>query len=294
MVKKPTYEELEQKVKELEKEALRHKELEEVLGKSKEQYHDLYENAPNAYFSVSAEDGSILRCNTAALKLLGYDRDTLMGMKVFDLYADNPHGISKAQEVFKRFKKGESIRGVEMQMKHKDGYPIWISLLVEPVRYHDGNIIESRSIVIDITEHKRAEKELQKKTHDLSERVKELNCLYGISKLVEQQDISLAEILQGIVDLIPPSWQYPEITCARVIIQGREWKTKNFPETIWKQASDIKVHGELSGNLEVYYLEEKPEIDEGPFLREERKLITAIAGLAGRIVERKQAVVGIK
>ncbi|MBW2596490.1 MAG: PAS domain-containing protein, partial [Deltaproteobacteria bacterium] len=194
MVKKPTYEELEQKVKELEKETLRRKEFEEVLGKSKEQYHDLYENAPNAYFSVSAEDGSILRCNTAALKLLGYDRDTLMGMKVFDLYADNPHGISKAQEVFKRFKKGESIRGVEMQMKHKVGYPIWISLLVEPVRDHDGNIIESRSIAIDITEHKRAENALQKKTHDLGERVKELNCLYSISKLVEQQDISLAEI----------------------------------------------------------------------------------------------------
>ena len=212
MIKKPTYEELEQKVKELEKETLRRKELEEVLWKSKEQYLDLYENAPNAYFSVSAEDGSILRCNTAALKLLGYDRDTLMGMEVFDLYADNPHGISKAQEVFKDFKKGESIRCVEMQMKHKDGYPIWISLLVEPVRDHDGNIIESRSIVIDITEHKRAKNALQKKTHDLGERVKELNCFYGISKLVEKQDISLKEIIQGTVDLIPPSWQYPEIT----------------------------------------------------------------------------------
>ena len=289
MVVKPTYEELEQKVEELEKETLRRKELEEVLWKSKEQYLDLYENAPNAYFSVNAEDGSILRCNTVALKLLGYDRDTLMGMKVFDLYADNPHGISKAQEVFKGFKKGESIRGVEMQMKHKDGYPIWISLLVEPVRDHDGNIIESRSIVIDITEHKRAKNALQKKTHDLGERVKELNCLFGIANLVEQQDISLEEILQGTVDLIPPSWQYPEITCARIIIQDREWKTKNFQETIWKQTGDIKVHGELSGNLEVYYLEEKPEIDEGPFHREERNLINAITGLTGRIVERKQA-----
>ena len=141
----------------------------------------------------------------------------------------------------------------------------------------------------DVLKLKRTEDALQKKTHDLGERVKELNCLYGISKLVEQQDISLAEIFQGAVDLIPPSWQYPEITCARVIIQGREWKSKNFRETIWKQASDIKVHGELSGNLEVYYLEEKPEIDEGPFLREERNLIDAIAGLTGRIVERKQA-----
>jgi len=48
------------------------------------------------------------------------------------------------------------------------------------------------------------------------------------------------------------------------------------------------VHGELSGNLEVYYLEENPEIDEDPFLREERNLINAIAMLTGRIVERKQ------
>jgi PAS domain S-box-containing protein len=289
MAREPTYEELEQRVKELEKEALRLNKLEEVLGKSKEQYYDLYENAPNAYFSVSAEDGSILRCNTAGLKLLGYDRDTLMGMKVLDLYADNPHGISKAQEVFKRFKKGESVRDVEMQMKHEEGHPIWISLLVEPVRGHDGNIIESRSIVIDITKRKQAEEALQKKTHDLVERVKELNCLYGISSLVGQQDISLEEIIQGTVDLIPPSWQYPEITCARVIIQGREWRTKNFQETIWMQSSDIKVHGELNGVLEIYYLEEKPEIDEGPFLKEEKALIDAIAKRLARIIEHRRA-----
>jgi PAS domain S-box-containing protein len=289
MAREPTYEELEQRVKELEKEALRLNKLEEVLGKSKEQYYDLYENAPNAYFSVSAEDGSILRCNTAGLKLLGYDRDTLMGMKVLDLYADNPHGISKAQEVFKRFKKGESVRDVEMQMKHEEGHPIWISLLVEPVRGHDGNIVESRSIVIDITKRKQAEEALQKKTHDLVERVKELNCLYGISSLVGQQDISLEEIIQGTVDLIPPSWQYPEITCARVIIQGREWRTKNFQETIWMQSSDIKVHGELNGVLEIYYLEEKPEIDEGPFLKEEKALIDAIAKRLARIIEHRRA-----
>jgi PAS domain S-box-containing protein len=91
------------------------------------------------------------------------------------------------------------------------------------------------------------------------------------------------------VDLIPPSWQYPGITCARIIIQGRGWKTKNFRETIWKQSCEIHEHGELSGVLEVYYREERPEIDEGPFLKEERNLINAIAGLTGRIVERKQA-----
>jgi len=171
-----------------------------------------------------------------------------------------------------------------------DGEIRWIAATQTQVRRtgRDGEPEVMMGAVKDITERKLAEEALWQKTHDLGERVKELNCLYGIANLVEQQDISLEEILQATVDLIPLSWQYPKITCARIIIQNREWKTKNFRETIWKQASDIKVHGELSGNLEVYYLEENPEIDEDPFLREERNLINAIAMLTGRIVERKQ------
>ncbi|MBW2222424.1 MAG: LuxR family transcriptional regulator, partial [Deltaproteobacteria bacterium] len=92
-----------------------------------------------------------------------------------------------------------------------------------------------------------------------------------------------------IVDLIPPSWQYPEITCARIIIEGQEYKTKNFKETVWKQATNIVVHGKRIGILEICYLEEKPESDEGPFLKEERSLISAIAERLGRVTEHKQA-----
>ena len=54
---------------------------------------------------------------------------------------------------------------------------------------------------------------LQKRTHDLTQRIKELNCLYGISALREKPGTTLEEILQGVADLIPPSWQYPEVTC---------------------------------------------------------------------------------
>jgi PAS domain S-box-containing protein len=160
MNKKPTYEELEQISRKLEEEIERRKKAEDALRESEEMYRDLFENAPNANYSISADDGSILRCNTAALNLLGYDRAALMGMKVFDLYADTPYGISKAQKVFKRFKKGESIRDVELQMRHKNGYPIWVSLSVEPVKVN-GIIIESRSMVIDISERLKTEKRLR-------------------------------------------------------------------------------------------------------------------------------------
>ncbi len=144
-------------------------------------------------------------------------------------------------------------------------------------------------LVIEIKKRNKYEKALQKKSHDLGERVKELNCLHEISKLVEGEDISLEKIYQEIVDLIPRSWQYPEITCSRIIIDSKEYKTKCFKKTIWKQSSEILKYGNQVGVFEVYYLEEKPEIYEGPFLKEERTLINVINERLGHIVEHKQA-----
>lgn len=130
---------------------------------------------------------------------------------------------------------------------------------------------------------------LKRTEHALRERVKELNCLYGLSTLVEQADASLDEILTGTVALIPPAWQYPEVTCARILISGQEYRTENFRETAWKLARGIVVHGKPAGAVEVYLLEEKPELDEGPFLKEERSLLDAIAKRLGRVVERLEA-----
>jgi PAS domain S-box-containing protein len=104
---------------------------EEALRESEEKYRDLFNNAPNVYFSISAINGSIFNCNDKAVQLLGYDREMLLGMKILDLYANTSDGLPKATEIFNRIKEGESIRDVELQMKHKDGHPIWISLSVD-------------------------------------------------------------------------------------------------------------------------------------------------------------------
>ncbi len=152
----------------------------------------------------------------------------------------------------------------------------------EFIRFLEG-IGLSIGIVLD---RKRAEESLLKRTHELGERVKELNCLYEMSNLVEKPGVSLEKILQGTVDLIPLGWQYPEITCVRVSFDSQEFRTEHFQETLWKQTSDILVHGGRRGVLEVCYLEEKPESDEGPFLKEERNLINAITQRLGRIIER--------
>ena len=134
----------------------------DALRESEAKFRDLYDNAPSAYFSISASDGSILRCNSAAVNLFGYDKETIMGMKALDLYADTPQGKLKAQGLFKHFKKGEPIQDEELQMKHRSGDPIEVSLSVEPIRDHDGKVIESRSVVMNISERKKGEEALRK------------------------------------------------------------------------------------------------------------------------------------
>lgn len=122
--------------------------------------------------------------------------------------------------------------------------------------------------------------------HELKERVKELNCFYRITKIVNDSKLSINEALQRIVELIPPAWQFPESTSARIILNDkREFKTENFKKTKWTQQSEIVVEEKKIGYLEIHYLDEKPPADEGPFLLEERRLIDAIAGLVGKFIE---------
>ncbi len=124
---------------------------------------------------------------------------------------------------------------------------------------------------------------------ELEEREKELDCLYNLLKITTSPALSQAEILQHAVELIPPAWNYPEITCARIIFDGNTYKTNNFMESSWKQSAAITINNEKKGEVEVFYLENKPERHEGPFLREERNLINAIANNLSSYLEQKQA-----
>ncbi|MEE8402396.1 MAG: PAS domain-containing protein, partial [Candidatus Hydrothermarchaeaceae archaeon] len=135
---------------------------------------------------------------------------------------------------------------------------------------------------------------LKKQTHDLGERIKELNCLYEVSRLSADPERSLSEIFKDTTNLIPTAWQYPEITCARLTYGGQEFTTENFKETEWRQFTNITASGTKVGSIEVYYLEERPEIDEGPFLKEEGSLIDTLGKQLGNTVERKEAEKALK
>ena len=147
----------------------------------------------------------------------------------------------------------------------------------------------------EIKEFKRSDaEELGLVQHRLSERIKELNCLYDISSFRDDTDFSLDAVLQAVVDFIPAAIQFPEITCARLIFGGYEVTTKNFKDTRWKLSREITVSNKWLGTLEVCYQEEKPELDEGPFLKEAKNLINAVAENIAKIIEREEAEADIR
>jgi signal transduction histidine kinase len=144
-----------------------------------------------------------------------------------------------------------------------------------PFLKEERNLIDAVAETLGLTlAHQRAQWALR-------ERVKELTCLYGVAKATQNPARPVDDLLRDIVELLPPGWQYPEITSARITLDGRSFTTSGFGECPWKQSADILVNGVCRGSIDVVYSTEMPAIDEGPFLREERNLIDAVAETLG-------------
>jgi len=123
----------------------------------------------------------------------------------------------------------------------------------------------------------------------LRERIKELNCLYGMAQLADRHPDSIEDLLSELVTFLPFSWHYPDIACARIVLGGKTYKSKGFKTTQWRQSSQIFIYNEVAGEVTIVYLEERPPLDEGPFLREERVLLDALAGRIGTTAMRISA-----
>jgi PAS domain S-box-containing protein len=131
-----------------------------------------------------------------------------------------------------------------------------------------------------------AEDSLRRHARDLDKRVREMACLQAIVRLFGDFHTSVYDAARKIVSLVPPAYQYPEIARARLVLPEGSCASEGFQETPWMQRAVIRAGEETAGALEVAYLEERPEADEGPFLQEERTLLEMIAERLGKVISR--------
>jgi len=256
-----------------------HKQAEAELRESRAVLQAILDSARDPIY-IKDHQSRIVMANPAMAKVVGKPLDKILGKTDSEFYGDPAIGQALRDNDL-RIMTTDQGEIVEETVLTPTGHRIFLS---SKTPYHNaaGEIIGLIGISHDITERKQAE-------HDLGERMKELQAFYGLAKIAEKEGITLGKLYQELADILPKSWQYPEITCARIVMGDSEFRTENFAESAWMQSAPVKVNGAVAGRLDVGYLEQKPKENEGPFLKEERLLIDAIAERVGRITERKQA-----
>ncbi|MCX6160068.1 MAG: PAS domain S-box protein, partial [Ignavibacteriae bacterium] len=261
---------------EYEKDITARKQAEESLRESEENYRTLSEDANVSIFVL--QDSKFVFLNPVTVNISGYSVEELMAKPFIEFV--HPDDKGSVIDRYSRRIQGENISNrYHFRIIQKDGSALWMEISAVLIKWK-GNVA-SLNFMIDISERKQAEEALR-------ERVKELNCLYAINGLIEKED-SIEKILQGTADLIPNYWLHSEITCVRIIFEGRQYQSGNFRETDWKMSAGLKSDGKPVGVIDLCYLEERTIRDEGPFLKEERNLINAIAEKLERVIERKLA-----
>ncbi len=105
-----------------------------------------------------------------------------------------------------------------------------------------------------------------------------MSCINQATQIV-RENRSVDQTLSHIVRILPPAWQYPEMTVASIRLEDKIYTSPGFRESKWKQKQRFSTFDKRDGEITVYYLKEFKELDEGPFLKEERHLIENLASI---------------
>ncbi len=256
-----------------------HKQALDALQTEKQRAHDYINSLPGLFYVFDEE--TFVTWNTKWNKITGYSDEELSGMYGGDFF------------------EGSDVAYIEEQMQKAfiDGYASAEAMIVTKggqripyLFYGERKNFSGKECLVglglDITLQRYQEMEHQLLLHDKGERVKELRCMYEVAELINTGG-TFEEICQKVVNVIPPGWHYPEITCGRIQFDDKEYTSEAFRETEWCQCADIVVTKKIRGKIEVYYTSKCPELDEGPFLLEERNLINGIARALGVSLERQ-------
>jgi two-component sensor histidine kinase len=193
------------------------------------------------------------------------------------------HGEGMVEHVWSFRDLTERIWAENMLLEHRD-------FLEKLVKKRTTELEQTnRSLQEEVDQREEMADLLQEQSNELTERVKELNCLFGMSKLVESGSNSFDDIMQGIIRILPAGFRHSEVICARLILGDKEYLTYNFKETEWRMSSDIVANGETQGIIEIFSLKDPLAIGMEMFPKENTYLLDAIAERIVRIIEQDKA-----
>jgi PAS domain S-box-containing protein len=183
---------------------------EQRLRESEARYRDLYENAPTAYLIVGT-DGRIKSANRRLAELLGYPVDELVGILIHSVMPDTGTGKMRSMEIHRKHLAGEPVSGWDLELRRKDGQPLWVNVWMEPGRGEDGSVQDSRSFFVDITERVLAERERARLHQQNLYLQEEIKSHHNVEQIIGRSP-ALQEVLDNVARVAP--------TDASVLISG--------------------------------------------------------------------------
>jgi PAS domain S-box-containing protein len=262
------------------------KDIENSLRESEARFRDVANTAPVLIW-MSRPDKLCEFVNLGWLQFTGRALEQELG----NGWADgvHPEDFQRCLKIYHSSFDARKPFEMEYRLRRHDGVYRWILGKAEPRYALNGDFLGYIGSAIDITDRKGVEQRNSELLHSLGERVKELTALHQAARILQNEQWTTAEWLRQFVLLLPPAWQYPEITAARIRFGDFEFTTPNFKQTPWMQRTEFFVAERLRGAIEVVYLEERPAEHEGSFLAEERNLIDSLAELLRSALERRHA-----
>ncbi|HSM56915.1 MAG TPA: PAS domain S-box protein [Candidatus Sulfomarinibacteraceae bacterium] len=250
----------------------------QALRESEQKFHAIFEGAGDALVIVD-DDARLVDANPAASDLFQQENEELAGLSIAALGREP----SRFDAVWQQLQQEGDVRG-EGRLQLRDGQSCHVEYSAV------AHIMPGRHLFMmrDVSARKAVEQEREEALYELRERIKELTLLHQAGHLLSLRRQPLPKLLQLLVDLIPPAWQYPSITSARVVCGPLDVQTAGFAPSPWSQRATFDVGG-IGGLIEVVYSEERPQADDGPFLDEERRTLDALASMVRAEFERRRA-----
>lgn len=158
------------------------------------------------------------------------------------------------------------------------------------LQYYATNHLHTglKALQREIIKREEAEKEKDQTVSDLKERVKELKTLYNVNKILQDEDTASELLFRELAKIIPGGWQYPEIASARITVDGTIFTSDNYKPCMSCQRAEGKTSKGTIISIEVGYSQLMPKSDEGPFLKEERSLISMLVEMIKIAIERRE------
>lgn len=120
----------------------------------------------------------------------------------------------------------------------------------------------------------------------LKERIKELKCLYELSRITLQSGSNLPNIVNKTLSILPAALQHPGMGEAQITIEKQRFNTPHFHQSQYSIAAPVTTNGKRKGVIEVGYRRSTSINSKHPFLKEEKSLLKAVAREFSLIIER--------